>query len=137
MNDFLNCLMSLMLPFALIPTVAFSSSYSIMGNFANGLTNKILATLISLLIIAVNIYFVIDFILSKHISNSVVIVVIVLLGVFYLVFCLYLALDAMIHMGFSKLAGFGIIQTLFKVHFQDVQYQIQSENENDQGLKSE
>lgn len=36
MNDFLNCLMSLQLPFALIPAIAFTSNPKIMGEFANG-----------------------------------------------------------------------------------------------------
>ena len=36
MNDLLNCLMSLQLPFALIPAISFSSNPRIMGEFANG-----------------------------------------------------------------------------------------------------
>ena len=41
MNDLLNCLMSLMLPFALIPTVTFSSSKDVMGeDFASGRASK-------------------------------------------------------------------------------------------------
>lgn len=36
MNDLLNCLMSLQLPFALIPAISFSSNPKIMGEFANG-----------------------------------------------------------------------------------------------------
>jgi hypothetical protein len=34
----LNCLMSLQLPFALIPAIAFSSNPRLMGEFANGET---------------------------------------------------------------------------------------------------
>ena len=37
MNDLLNCLMSLMLPFAVIPAITFTSSRDIMGNTANRL----------------------------------------------------------------------------------------------------
>merc|ERR1711983_685997 len=37
MNDLLNCLMSLMLPFALLPTITFTSNKKIMGDFSNGL----------------------------------------------------------------------------------------------------
>lgn len=37
MNDLLNCLMSLQLPFALIPTLTFTSSAFIMYDFKNGL----------------------------------------------------------------------------------------------------
>ena len=41
MNDLLNCLLSLTLPFALIPAVAFSSDEKIMGPFANGFLVKV------------------------------------------------------------------------------------------------
>ncbi len=41
MNDLLNCLMSLMLPFALLPTIAFSSSKKLMGDFSNGRAAKV------------------------------------------------------------------------------------------------
>ena len=36
MNDFLNAVMSLQLPFATLPTVAFTSNPAIMGDFVNG-----------------------------------------------------------------------------------------------------
>ena len=35
MNEWLNILQSLQLPFALIPVILLSSSYAIMGSFAN------------------------------------------------------------------------------------------------------
>ena len=37
MNDFLNAVMALQLPFAAIPTIAFTSNSAIMGEFTNGL----------------------------------------------------------------------------------------------------
>lgn len=37
MNDVLNALMSLQLPFAVLPTIAFTSSQYIMGEFKNGM----------------------------------------------------------------------------------------------------
>lgn len=37
MNDFLNAVMSLQLPFATIPVIAFTSNPHIMGEFVNGL----------------------------------------------------------------------------------------------------
>merc|ERR1719422_738293 len=58
MNDLLNCLMSLMLPFAVIPAITFTSNYNIMGEFTNGLISKLFAVSLSTLVIAVNIYFV-------------------------------------------------------------------------------
>lgn len=40
MNDILNAIMSLQLPFATIPTIAFTSNPLIMGEFANGWYKK-------------------------------------------------------------------------------------------------
>lgn len=37
MNDLLNAVMSLQLPFATIPTIAFTSNIAIMGEFVNGM----------------------------------------------------------------------------------------------------
>ncbi|VEN58938.1 unnamed protein product [Callosobruchus maculatus] len=37
LNDYLNAVMSLQLPFALIPTIAFTSNPQIMGSFTNGM----------------------------------------------------------------------------------------------------
>ena len=37
LNDFLNAVMSLQLPFALLPTLTFTCSPKIMGEFANGM----------------------------------------------------------------------------------------------------
>ena len=37
LNDYLNAIMSLQLPFALIPTLTFTSSTRIMGEFVNGM----------------------------------------------------------------------------------------------------
>lgn len=37
MNDILNAVMSLQLPFAAIPTIAFTSCAAIMGEFVNGM----------------------------------------------------------------------------------------------------
>lgn len=37
MNDVLNAIMSLQLPFATLPTIAFTSSAQIMGEFRNGM----------------------------------------------------------------------------------------------------
>ena len=36
MNDLLNVLMSLQLPFALLPVLTFTSCISVMGSFTNG-----------------------------------------------------------------------------------------------------
>lgn len=60
MNDLLNAVMALQLPFAVIPTIAFTSSVAIMGDFVNGLWNKIMSIGLCILVIAINIFFVTD-----------------------------------------------------------------------------
>jgi NRAMP (natural resistance-associated macrophage protein)-like metal ion transporter len=99
MNDLLNCLMSLQLPFALIPTIAFSSNPQIMGEFTNGLLSKVLALSLSLLIILVNIYFVFQYVIGLGITAWYFIMFVIFFGAFYLMFCLYLTIDMAINMG--------------------------------------
>lgn len=60
MNDILNAVMALQLPFAVIPTIAFTSSHFIMGEYANGIGNKIVSCILCVLVIAINIFFVTD-----------------------------------------------------------------------------
>lgn len=60
MNDLLNAVMALQLPFAVIPTIAFTSSVAIMGEYVNGLPNKIVTCALCVLVIAINIFFVTD-----------------------------------------------------------------------------
>lgn len=58
MNDYLNAIMALQLPFATIPTIAFSSSTIIMGEFANGFWNKLVSILLSVVVIGINLVFI-------------------------------------------------------------------------------
>lgn len=60
MNDVLNAVMALQLPFAAIPTVTFTSNPAIMGEFVNGIGNKIVALCLCALVIAINIFFVVS-----------------------------------------------------------------------------
>lgn len=58
MNDLLNAIMSLQLPFAAIPTIAFTSSVAIMGEFVNGCANKVVSILLCIVVIGINLFFV-------------------------------------------------------------------------------
>lgn len=60
MNDLLNAVMALQLPFAVLPTIAFTSSFAIMGEFVNGLANKVVSVLLCAVVIGINIFFVIQ-----------------------------------------------------------------------------
>jgi natural resistance-associated macrophage protein len=62
MNDILNVVQSLQIPFALIPLLHFTSSYNIMQHFRNGLVMKIIITCFGICVIGINFYFVIIFV---------------------------------------------------------------------------
>lgn len=68
MNDLLNAIMSLQLPFATIPTIAFSSSRLIMGEFVNGFWNKLISILLSIAVIGINLTFIISRIQLAHLD---------------------------------------------------------------------
>ncbi|XP_043667661.1 protein Malvolio isoform X1 [Vespula pensylvanica] len=98
MNDILNTIMSLQLPFATLPTVAFTSNPQIMGEFTNGIANKIVATIISALVITINIYFVIDTVQDIP-QNWAIWLGIAIFAILYLAFCIYLIIHMAVNMG--------------------------------------
>ncbi|XP_063330388.1 natural resistance-associated macrophage protein 2-like isoform X1 [Pelmatolapia mariae] len=101
MNDFLNVLQSLQLPFALIPILTFTSLKSIMNDFANGLGWKISGGILILGVCAINMYFVIVYVTAL---NSVVLYVLAaLISVAYLAFVAYLAWHCLVALGVSCL----------------------------------
>ncbi|NXR08428.1 NRAM2 protein, partial [Semnornis frantzii] len=88
MNDFLNVLMSLQLPFALIPVLTFTSLPSIMKDFANGLFWRVTGGLLILLICCINMYFVVAYVLA--LNHLALYVGAAILSVLYLAFVAYL-----------------------------------------------
>ncbi|XP_015116732.1 protein Malvolio isoform X2 [Diachasma alloeum] len=100
MNEVLNAIMTLQLPFATLPTLAFTSSEQIMGKFKNGIFNKVVATLLSAAVIAINIFFVTQTVNEKLSNpNWAVIFGIIIYAVIYLGFCLYFVIHMAIAMG--------------------------------------
>ncbi|XP_026203337.1 natural resistance-associated macrophage protein 2-like isoform X2 [Anabas testudineus] len=108
MNDFLNVLQSMQLPFALIPILTFTSLTSIMNDFANGLVWKISGGIVILVVCAINMYFVVVYVTSL---NSVLLYVFAaLLSIAYLCFVGYLAWHCLIALGVSCLDFGGRMQ---------------------------
>ncbi|XP_061210920.1 natural resistance-associated macrophage protein 2 isoform X2 [Neopsephotus bourkii] len=102
MNDFLNVLMSLQLPFALIPVLTFTSLPSVMNDFANGLFWRIGGGILILLICSINMYFVVAYVMSlNHVALYVGAAV---LSVMYLSFVAYLSWLCLVALGASFLA---------------------------------
>lgn len=109
MNDLLNAVMSLQLPFATIPTIAFTSNPQIMGDFANGWANKVIATLLSVVVIGINTYFVINTVNDLELTWFPLLCVI-LVGICYLIFCAYLVVHMAISMGNIRLTQYDIVK---------------------------
>lgn len=102
MNDFLNVLQSMQLPFALIPILTFTSLTSLMHDFANGLVWKIGGGLVILLVCAINMYFVIVYV--TDLNSTVLYVLAALLSIAYLSFVIYLVWQCLLALGVSALA---------------------------------
>ncbi|XP_034388937.1 natural resistance-associated macrophage protein 2-like isoform X2 [Cyclopterus lumpus] len=101
MNDFLNVLQSMQLPFALIPILTFTSLTSIMNDFANGMVWKISGGIVILVVCAINMYFVVVYVTAL---NSVLFYVFAaLLSVAYLCFVGYLVWHCLVALGVSCL----------------------------------
>uniref|UniRef100_A0A8C3RE27 Natural resistance-associated macrophage protein 1 n=1 Tax=Cyanoderma ruficeps TaxID=181631 RepID=A0A8C3RE27_9PASS len=66
MNDLLNVLQSILLPFAVLPVLTFTSLHPLMQDFSNSLPGKVLMILITGLICTINVYFVVDFLPTLH-----------------------------------------------------------------------
>eukprot|EP00053_Salpingoeca_punica_P024397 m.13088 g.13088 ORF g.13088 m.13088 type:complete len:547 (+) comp6746_c0_seq1:278-1918(+) len=89
MSEFLNVLQSVQLPFALIPVLHFTSVTGLMGPFVNGPIIKTVGWFLSISVIAINIYTVIDQISSLP-SVWYVDLPIAVVGVAYSLFVGYL-----------------------------------------------
>lgn len=109
MNDYLNALMSLQLPFALFPTLIFTSSKGVMGDFQNGITNKIIITLLGLTVFGINIYFVGQTAKENLPNHWAVYLALALYILFYVCFISYLVFCFLYVLGFQGVAGIPII----------------------------
>ncbi|CAK0779561.1 hypothetical protein CVIRNUC_004804 [Coccomyxa viridis] len=63
-------ILSLTLPFAVIPLVHFTSSRGKMGNFVNGWTMTVIASILALIITALNAYLVVSSIVNNEFGSS-------------------------------------------------------------------
>ncbi|PAA92053.1 hypothetical protein BOX15_Mlig002162g3 [Macrostomum lignano] len=102
LNDLLNVLMSLQLPFALIPVLTFTASKRVMGkSFVNGPANSIVTAALAVAVIGINLYFVqlsvsaLPKLWYIYLPVSVAIIL-YLLSILFLVWCL-------IELGFTVL----------------------------------
>ncbi|XP_036419462.1 natural resistance-associated macrophage protein 2-like [Colossoma macropomum] len=101
MNDLLNALQSIQLPFALFPILTFTSLTRVMNDFANGLVWKIGGALTILGICVINIYFVVVYVTG--LNSIAVYAITAVLSIAYVFFVVYLAWKCLIALGVSCL----------------------------------
>uniref|UniRef100_A0ABM5F7J3 Natural resistance-associated macrophage protein 1 n=2 Tax=Pogona vitticeps TaxID=103695 RepID=A0ABM5F7J3_9SAUR len=102
LNDVLNVLQSILLPFAVIPVLTFTSMRPLMEDFVNGIIGKIVMILITGLVCAINLYFVVTTIMD--LNHIVYYIVISFVLAAYVAFIFYLIWTCLISHGVAYLA---------------------------------
>lgn len=90
MNDLLNVLMSLMLPFALLPLIIFSSSEKIMKDFKTSKLAQVVLWFLSTAVIGINLTFVSIYVNRNLPGRWYVYLLLVVFVVFYMAFIAFL-----------------------------------------------
>jgi len=103
MNDLLNALQMLQLPFALLPILTFTSSKFIMRDFRISLFSRILLGSVACLLILINLYFIFDFIYSNTPHSAGPYIGIAVLMIVYLILMIYFVIYCLISMGMTGL----------------------------------
>uniref|UniRef100_A0A4W3GWF7 Natural resistance-associated macrophage protein 1 n=1 Tax=Callorhinchus milii TaxID=7868 RepID=A0A4W3GWF7_CALMI len=88
MNDILNVLQSILLPFALVPILTFTSMPTLMREFTNGRLGKALGLLISLLVFGVNVYLIVVYV--EDLKQVYLYALAAIISAVYLLFLAYL-----------------------------------------------
>uniref|UniRef100_A0A8R1DTE8 Protein Malvolio n=1 Tax=Caenorhabditis japonica TaxID=281687 RepID=A0A8R1DTE8_CAEJA len=96
MNDFLNCIQMVQLPFALIPIITFTSSRKIMHDFKSSKAFQIFALATSAVILSINVYFISDYVSSRLGTDWYILIVLAPITTCYVVFVIYLAIYCLV-----------------------------------------
>ncbi|KAJ8932859.1 hypothetical protein NQ314_014387 [Rhamnusium bicolor] len=94
LNDYLNAVMSLQLPFALIPTIAYT---------------KIVSIFLGLIILAINIYFVVQQLIDLDLDIGFQILI-YFLAIIYFLFVIYLSVHLYVSLGNTEFENHPVIQ---------------------------
>nr|WNH25161.1 natural resistance-associated macrophage protein 3 [Fagopyrum tataricum] len=89
LNEWLNVLQSVQIPFAVIPLLCFVSKEEIMGTFKIGLLLKVAAWLVAGLIMVINGYLLLDFYMTE-VDGVLVTLIVFIITTGYVVFIVYL-----------------------------------------------
>uniref|UniRef100_A0A914CPE6 Natural resistance-associated macrophage protein n=1 Tax=Acrobeloides nanus TaxID=290746 RepID=A0A914CPE6_9BILA len=90
LNNLLNCIQMIQLPFALIPLLTFSSYDKLMGDFKNSKLSVAFTMIVSIAIITISIYFSIEYVVTSIGTQWYMWLVLMISATFYLAFSFYL-----------------------------------------------
>jgi len=99
MNDLLNCIQMIQLPFALLPIITFTSHHKIMFEYSSSRIFQGFALFISMIVISINLYFSTDYIVNALGTDWYVWILLIVPSVVYLAFVLYLIFVCLQSMG--------------------------------------
>ncbi|KAL3078076.1 hypothetical protein niasHT_036959 [Heterodera trifolii] len=102
MNDLLNCVQMVQLPFALIPIITFTANRRVMFDFGSTTGAQVFAFFTSLVVILINLYFSFDYILSALDSAWYAWALLFGPGTLYMAFVVYLLFICLQSMGIVK-----------------------------------
>ena len=91
MDEWLNVLQSIQLPFAILPVLHFTSSYDIMGIFKNTTFMQLINWSLAIIVIIINIILVTDSLFGKDSTVTIELIIFTLfLSILYFTFIIYL-----------------------------------------------
>ncbi|CAJ0580903.1 unnamed protein product, partial [Mesorhabditis spiculigera] len=99
MNDLLNCVQMIQLPFAIIPIITFTSSEKIMHEFKSSRPFQVFACLTSTIVIGINIFFIYDYITTALGTAWYVLICLSIATLLYFGFICYLAVYCLVSIG--------------------------------------
>ena len=94
MNDILNVVQSLQLPFALLPVLCFTNTNAIMKQFRNGIITRIVIWFLVISVVGINFYFVVFYLQSS--DSTLIYSITAVVTIPYLTLVGYLAYKAII-----------------------------------------
>ncbi|CAB3409591.1 unnamed protein product [Caenorhabditis bovis] len=102
LNDFLNCVQLIQLPFAVVPVLTFVADAKLMFEFRLASVSKAISIIISLIILFVNFYFLYDWVETTFGYNAVSIPISLIFAVIYFASIAYLTYYCLVAMDFLK-----------------------------------
>uniref|UniRef100_A0A914EPZ3 Uncharacterized protein n=1 Tax=Acrobeloides nanus TaxID=290746 RepID=A0A914EPZ3_9BILA len=112
LNDLLNCIQMFQLPFALLPVLTFTSSPMIMKEFAVGISQRVFSVIVSIVVIAINYFFLVEYV-NDNFNSGFGWAIVGIIGFFYSIFVLYISYYCLAAMNLFRPSETGVIAKIF------------------------